>query len=356
MVTVMEVGRALGELYRQGWRPQRTIILCAWDGEEPALLGSTEWVEQHAEELKAKAVAYINSDSNGKGFLNAGGSHTLERLVNEVANAVQDPRRNKPLSEVMRQRRLDQARTDEDRQEIRNRKDLRIAALGSGSDYTPFIQHLGIASLNTGFGGESDGGVYHSIYDSFAWYTKYSDTTFEYGRALAQFNGTLLMRLAGADVLPFEFTNLADTLNRYVVELEKLSRQNGPPRETDFGPLRSAIGGLTVNARRYEDAFAKASSRDFQPIKQLEKLNGLLYQSERKLTSDKGLPRRPWFKHQIYAPGFYTGYGVKTVPGVREAIEQKQWNDVEPQMKQAAAAINALAAQIDAATRLLEGK
>ncbi|HWC78160.1 MAG TPA: transferrin receptor-like dimerization domain-containing protein [Blastocatellia bacterium] len=356
MVTVMEAGRAFGELMKQGWRPKRTIILCAWDGEEQGLLGSTEWAEAHAEELKQKAVAYLNSDSTGKGWLGVGGSHTLERLVSDVARDIEDPTKKKSTFDALKQRVVEQARTDEDKKELRERRDLRINALGSGSDYTPFIQHLGIASLNSGFGGEGGGGVYHSIYDSFAWYTKFSDTTFEYGRALSQFNGTVLMRLANADVLPFEFTNLADTVNRYIDDLTKVAGGGTSPKPVDFSPLKGAAKSLAESARRYEEALAKASARDFDQVKQAKALNELLYKSERKLTDAQGLPRRPWFKHQIYAPGFYTGYGVKTIPGVREAIEEKQWNEVEPQMKRVSAALQSLAAQVDAAARLLEGK
>ena len=356
MVTVMEAGRALGELVRQGWKPKRTIILCAWDGEEPALLGSTEWVETHADELKQKAVAYLNSDSTSKGFMNVGGSHTLERFVNEVARDVTQPKTNKSVWEAVRDRRVEQAKTDEDKKELRDRADLRISALGSGSDYTPFIQHLGIAAMNTGFGGEGGGGIYHSIYDSFNWYTKFSDGTFEYGRALAQLNGTIVMRLADADVLPFEFGNFAETVKGYVDDLEKLAKKSGPTREINFALLGSAAKSVSESARRYEDALAKATAKNFQQVKDAATLNKLVYQSERKLTNDRGLPRRPWFQHQIYAPGFYTGYGVKTIPGVREALEQKQWNDVEPQMKNAVAALQALASQIDTAARMLEGK
>ncbi|HKP13193.1 MAG TPA: transferrin receptor-like dimerization domain-containing protein, partial [Blastocatellia bacterium] len=256
----------------------------------------------------------------------------------------------------MRDRRLEQARSDEDKKEVRERADLRIGALGSGSDYTPFLQHLGIAAMNTSFGGDGGGGVYHSAYDSIYWYTKFSDGTFEHGRALAQTNGTIVMRLADADVLPFEFTNLAETLGRYVGEIEKLAQTSGPPKAIDLTKLSAAVRALADSARRYEDALAKATAKGFQGVKQVKALNQLLYQSERRLTSEQGLPRRPWFKHQIYAPGFYTGYGVKTIPGVREAIEQKQWADVEPQAKNAVAALQALTAQVDAATRLLEGK
>ncbi|HLG17621.1 MAG TPA: transferrin receptor-like dimerization domain-containing protein [Blastocatellia bacterium] len=356
MVTVMEAGRALGELMKQGWRPKRTIILCAWDGEEPSLLGSTEWVEAHGDELNEKAVAYLNSDSSGKGWIDAGGSHSLERFVNEVARDIQQPGKNKSVWEAVKERRVEQAKTDEEKKELRERSDLRINALGSGSDYTPFIQHLGIASLDTGFGGEGGGGVYHSIYDSFTWYTKFSDGTFEHGRALSQFNGTVVMRLADADVLPFEFTNLAETVNRYVGEIERLAKKSEPPKEIDVEPLKAAVKSLGDSARRYEEALGKAEVRGLDQIKRLRALNELLYKSERRLTDEKGLPRRPWFKHQVYAPGFYTGYGVKTLPGVREAIEQKQWDEVAPQMKSAAAALLALAAQIDAATRIVEGR
>jgi N-acetylated-alpha-linked acidic dipeptidase len=355
-VALMETGRALGELLKQGWKPKRTIILCAWDGEEEGLLGSTEWVETHSDELKQKAVAYLNSDSTSKGRLNVGGSHSLERFINEVAHDVKQPGADKSVWDAMKEHRVEQARTDEDKKALSERADLRIGALGSGSDYTPFLQHLGIASMNTGFGGEGGGGVYHSIYDSFAWYIKFGDPTFEHGRALSQVNGTIVMRLADADVLPFEFTDLADTIGRYVDELDKLTRRGKRQTEIDLAPLTLAVKSLVESARRYEDALGKASTDGFKQVKQVKSLNELLYQSERKLTSEQGLPRRPWFRHQIYAPGFYTGYGVKTIPGVREAIEEKHWDEIGPEMKKTVGAIQALASQIDAAARLLEGR
>lgn len=355
-VALMETGRALGELLKQGWKPKRTIILCAWDGEEEGLLGSTEWVETHADELKQKAVAYLNSDSTSKGWLNVGGSHSLERFINEVARDVEQPGAKKSVWEAMKERRVEQARTDEDKKEVKARADLRIGALGSGSDYTPFLQHLGIASMNTGFGGDGGGGVYHSIYDSFAWYIKFGDPTFEHGRALAQVNGTIVMRLADAEVLPFEFTNLADTISRYLDEIDKLTTKSKRQKDIDLSTLKTAVKSLGESARRYEDALGKASENGFKQVKQAKTLNQLLYQSERKLTNEQGLPRRPWFTHQIYAPGFYTGYGVKTIPGVREAIEEKHWDEVEPQMKKATAAIQALASQIEAATKMLEDR
>ena len=353
MVTVLETGRALGELVRQGWRPKRTIVLCAWDGEEQGLLGSTEWVETHGEELRQKAVAYLNSDSTGKGVLNVGGSHSLERFINEVARDVQQPGSSKSVLSAMKERRVEQARTDEDKKELNERTDLRIGALGSGSDYTPFLQHLGVASLNTGFGGDGGGGVYHSVYDSFVWYSKFGDPTFEHGRALSQVNGTIVMRLANADVLPFEFTNVAETIGRYVEEIDKLTMKGKRRRDIDLSPLKSAVKLLAEGARRYEEALVRAGAKGF---KETKALNQLLYQSERKLTSEHGLPRRPWFRHQIYAPGFYTGYGVKTIPGVREAIEEKLWDEVGAEIKKASGTIQALTSQIEAATRMLEMK
>lgn len=352
MVTVLEEARIFGELLKQGWRPKRTIIFCAWDGEEQGLLGSTEWVEHHAEELKQKAVAYINSDSTSKGWFGASGSHSLEHFINDVARSVNDPKRKKTLWDAMHERRMEQARGDDERNELRKRADLRISALGSGSDYTAFIDHLGVASLNIGFGGESGGGIYHSVYDSIAWYLKHSDGTFEYGRTLVQAAGTATMRLADAQVLPFEFTNLAETVNAYVDELAKLPKQN-----VDLAPLRTASNQLQRAADNYDRVVrSKPGIGATLSTVQLKTLNALLYQSERKLLSSAGLPRRPWFKHQIYAPGFYTGYGVKTLPGVREALEQKNWVEANEQVKIVSQTLEGMAAQVNEAARKLQGQ
>ena len=279
---------------KEGWRPRRTILLCAWDGEEPGLLGSTEWAETHAAELREKAVAYINSDSCGRGFLNASGSHSLETLVNEAAAEVEDPEKKIPTIRRLRLRRIEEAHNAEERRDARERANVRIGALGSGSDYTTFVDHLGIASLNLGFGGEGGGGVYHSIYDDFAWYTRFSDTDFSYGRALAQMAGTIVMRLAGADVLPFDFTGLSDAVARYVKEVRDLAKdrreaaeeQNrridegvpeavADPREAfvppgketpvpdfDFSPLEKASESLASAAKEYESAYASARVSD----------------------------------------------------------------------------------------------
>lgn len=339
MVAVLEEARAFGELLKQGWRPKRTLVFCAWDGEEQGLLGSTEWVEQHAEELRQKAVAYINSDSTSKGTFGASGSHTLEKFVNDAARSVNDPKGKGTLWEVMRGRRGDDKRAD-----------LRIGALGSGSDYTAFLDHLGIASLNIGFGGDGGGGIYHSIYDSFAWYTRFSDTTFEYGQTLVKVAGTMTMRLANAQILPFEFTNFAETIEGYVEEISKLPKQN-----VDLSPLRASVEKLKQSANNYDRALSQIVRTGSLPS-QVKELNRLLYQSERKLLTEAGLPRRNWFKHQIYAPGFYTGYGVKTLPGVREALEQKNWTEATEQTKVISRTLDTMSAQIEAAANKLRGQ
>lgn len=356
-VVMMEEARACAELLKQGWKPKRTIIFAAWDGEEPGLLGSTEWVELHAKELSDKAAVYINTDSTGAGTLGVSGSHSLEKFVNDVAHDVEDPKIGKSLWDAMRERAIDRAHGETEKKEMQQRTEIPIGALGSGSDYTAFLDHLGIASLNTGIGGDGGGGVYHSIYDSFAWYTRFSDTTFQYGRALAEYDGTAVLRLAGAEVLPFDFTDLATTVGQYVDEIEKLQKQVAPPQLIDLGPLKSASDSLKQSAARYEEALQRASANGGQGLTKgvasARALNRAIYLSERSLLSAQGLPRRDWFKHQLYAPGFYTGYGVKTIPAVREALEQKYWDEARQQVLVVRDALNATAKQIDAATQLL---
>jgi len=350
-VAELEEMRGLSELLKQGWKPKRTIIYCFWDGEEPGLLGSTEWGETHAADLEKHAVAYINTDSNGRGFLNVEGSHTLENFMNGVMKDIQDPETKLTVWKRTQLAGISQA-TPERKLELRTRPDLRIGALGSGSDFSVFIDHLGIASIDLGFGGEGGGGgVYHSIYDDFYWYTHFSDTDFVYGRALSQTVGTAVIRLADAGLLPFQFGNFSDTVRTYLDDLKKLDadqraqieEQNReidegvfsaaadprkisvpPPKSPvpphlNFAPLENGLDALTRSARNYDAARAKASASNIQAV------NAKLIESERRLTDAAGLPGRPWFRHLIYAPGFYTGYGVKTIPGVREAIEQKRW-------------------------------
>ena len=352
LISVMEEARSFGELLKQGWKPKRTMIFCAWDGEEQGLLGSTEWVEDHAAELTQKAVAYINTDSTGKGTLGIGGSHSLEHFMNDVARAVTNPNGNSTVWDAQKSAREKTATTDEAKRELRERGDLRISALGSGSDFTAFIDHLGIASMNMGFGGDGGGGIYHSIYDSFYWYTKFSDGDFTHTRALAQVAGTAMMRLADAEVLPFEFTNLADTIGNYADDIAKLLAASKSPTPIDLQPLQNAVAKLRSSANNYDRAL-RAQLTSGKKIADAKLLNRLLYQSERKLLSEAGLPRRDWFKHQIYAPGFYTGYGVKTLPGVREALEQKYWDEANAQTIIIGKTLNAMAAQIEEAAKAL---
>jgi N-acetylated-alpha-linked acidic dipeptidase len=388
MVTLLEEARAVGELAKTGWKPKRTIIYCAWDGEEPGLLGSTEWAETHAEELRRHAVVYVNSDSNGRGFLEAAGSHTLEKFMNEVARDVTDPEKKMPVRDRLRARRTLEG-SDEERREARERADLRIGALGSGSDYTPFLQHLGIASLNLGYGGEDDGGSYHSVYDSFDHYTRFGDPTGDYAVAMAQTAGRVTLRFANADTLPLSFDNFADTVARYVTELIKLAattrdeideknrrvaegtyaavfdptqayvapRAEPPAPALDFAPLQNALSRLQESAKNYQTALAASPAQERLRSRETQvQLDNVLMGFERSMTREEGLPRRSWFKHQIYAPGFYTGYGVKTIPGVREAVEQHDWKEAGEQMTLASGVIARAAAEIDRATALLQGK
>jgi N-acetylated-alpha-linked acidic dipeptidase len=384
----LEEARAFGELLKQGWKPKRTLIYAVWDGEEPGLIGSTEWAEEHADELTQKAVAYLNSDSNGRGYLYAEGSHSLEKFINGVARDIDDPEKKISVWKRSQLRRIEEAATPEERQEARDRPDLRVGALGSGSDYGVFVDHLGVASLNLGYGGEDGGGIYHSIYDDFYWYTHFSDTTFVYGRALAQTAATAVMRLADADLLPFDFSDFADTIHRYGDELKKLLKtkqdeareldreiEEGvftatsdpkktfipPPREEvppylNFAPLDNAMDALTQSAQRYTKALEKANANGGAALAgaSLNPLNALLIQSERKLTSSEGLPGRPWYRHEIYAPGVYTGYGVKTMPAIRESIEQKKWKLADEGIVEVGRVLTAEAALINEAAEDLE--
>ncbi len=384
-IALLEEARALGELLKEGWKPKRTIIYCAWDGEEPMLLGSTEWAEYHGDELKKHAALYINTDGNGRGYLFAEGSHSLEKFVNGVSRDITDPEKKVSVWKRGQAGLLLRGRP-EDRKEARSRPDLRIGALGSGSDYTAFIDHLGVASLNIGFGGEDDGGIYHSIYDDFYWFTHFSDGDFIYGRALAQTVGTMVLRFADADLLPYEFGDFADTIHKYNDELKALLKtrqeeirdrnQNldegtfnltsdprrptvAPPKDEippfiNFAPLDNAQSALDRSAEHYSKAVKAFHAGSGGSASALQSINDKLLQAERKLTNPGGLPRRPWYQHLIYAPGFYTGYGAKTLPGVREGIEEKRYQEAEKEVVRVAQALQDYAAAIESAAEELE--
>ena len=349
--SLVEEARAFGVLLRQGWRPKRTIVYCAWDGEEPGIIGSTEFSETHAAELQKDAVAYFNTDTSGQGYLQLGGSQTLQHFLNLVAQDITDPQSGTSVWLKAEQHRL-AAATPAAKAAVMDGGDLRVAALGSGSDFSPFLQHLGIAAADLSYGGEGGNGVYHSAYDDFYWYTHFGDTTFVYERALAQTVGTAVMRLADADVLPFQFTGFADNLQRYERQIEgEYQAQAGAPA-FDFAPLRQAIGSLHQAAVGYDRTMAADAANGSLfaiPAAQRNALNHLLYTSERTLLSPQGLPRRPWYQHQIYAPGLFTGYGVKTLPGVREAIEQKDYATAAQEEQVLVGVLNAFTRQVEAA-------
>jgi N-acetylated-alpha-linked acidic dipeptidase len=355
-VALMETARGLAELLKSGWKPRRTIVIASWDGEEWGLLGSTEWAEKHRDDLAKKAVAYINSDSTGKGWLSMSGSHSLEAFINEVARDVPDPRGSaRSVFDAKRARLLEQAPNDAARATITARRNIPVEALGSGSDYTVFLDFLQIASLDVGFGGDGGGGVYHSVYDSYYWFTHFSDGDFTHTAALSRVIGTALLRLADADVLPFEFKGTATTLREYV---DDIARMPGVATKLDVAPVRNAIARLAAAADDYEKAFTRVDRLDAEHLQraraQLTEINETLYRTERAFRHEAGLPRREWFKHLAYAPGFYTGYGVKTLPGIREGIEQDQWDEARSFVPIVANAVRRLTSDVDRATGMLK--
>lgn len=368
---MLEEAKSIGGMLKTGWKPDRTLVYCSWDGEEPGLLGSTEWLETHEKELQQKAVVYINSDNNGRGFLFAEGSHALEPLMDGIAKTVIDPQTKVNVFERRKAYEAINTSNTESREQVLAEKDLKLGAMGSGSDYSSFIQHAGIPALNLGYGGEDDGGEYHSIYDSYYDFINFKDPGFHYEVTLAETAGLAVLRMANADVLPFDFTHLYKTIDEYSDELQSLlkSTREGTIVENkiinsndyaigedptkkfisptikaevpylDFSPLQNALESLKKSADSlkvvYDEKVKTGNvSADF---------NQSLYQAEQQLLSENGLPRRPWYKHTIYAPGFYTGYGVKTMPGIREAIEQRNWKEAQEQILVDAKAISKLA-------------
>lgn len=357
LVAELEEARSIGELAKKGFRPRRTMVYCAWDGEEPGLLGSTEWVEQHQEELKQKAVAYINTDGNGRGFIGASGSHTLETFFNEIADSVMDPQMHISIKDRLYAKTMVDA-DNSNRIKMQGNKHIKLEALGAGSDYSPFFQHLGINCMDIGFGGEDNDGQYHSIYDSYALFTRFKDPGFAYGVTLSKTAGRVMMRMANADIIPIDFNTFYKTLNDYSNDVKTLldntragsetqnkmlqdnlfSLAKDPkkvyilPEEKDivpflnFSSLDNALAGLKFASEAFQKLYEKSTQLS---LEKQEQLNAILYKAERSLLLNQGLPRRSWYKHQIYAPGYYTGYGVKTLPGIREGIEERHWKEAQ---------------------------
>ena len=379
MVSLMEEARAIGELVKTGWRPKRTLVYAGWDAEEPGLLGSTEWVEYHLDEIQEKMVVYINTDGTGVGFMGVSGSHSLEKFVNEVASELKDPVQDVTLKKRIRSRLRISGNKDAERD------DLRIYPLGSGSDYTAFIHHAGVPALNIGFGGESGGGSYHSIFDSYDHYKRFSDGDYIYGTTLAKVNGRLVLRLSEADILPFRFMNMAENIGTFIESNKKLAktvaektkRRNRllnekaftisanpkktylPPKrlddvpEFDFTPLEAAHQRLKTSAMNYEKALSSMKKGSMSAEIKIQ-VNRLLKDVEQAMTREEGLPRRNWFKNMIYAPGYYTGYGVKTLPGIREGLEERKWDETHLFIGEVTRALDRASAKINAATEILK--
>ncbi|MDE2261016.1 MAG: M28 family peptidase [Gammaproteobacteria bacterium] len=393
-VALMGEAKALGALHRRGWVPKRTIVYASWDGEEPMLLGSTEWAETHAGELQRKAVLYLNSDTNARGFLSVGGSHSLQHMVNQVAAGVTDPETK--VSVQQRERALMEITGAELKASPMDKElarlaagggDVPMSALGSGSDYSPFLDHLGLATLHVEFGGEdADAGIYHSRYDSFDHFIRFGDPTFEYEVALAQVAGHIVMRMADAAVLPMRFSDFSATLDRHVKELHEevdaerkaAQRQHGlldanayqlaadpthpvaPPERlsdvpnVDLAPLDQAAERLQQSVKAYETAYdARAAAGLSIPAGQLREINSLMASMEQRLLAEAGLPGRPWYKNMIQAPGLLTGYAPKTIPAVREALEARNWSGAEQYAVATAKVLDDYRMQLDRITALL---
>jgi N-acetylated-alpha-linked acidic dipeptidase len=383
-VALMAEAKAIGKLYQDGWRPRRTLVYASWDGEEPGLLGSTEWAETHAAELKAKAVLYINSDTNGRGYLGVSGSHGLQHFASEAARDVKDPETG--ASVLARAAAKEHVASYESGAHANSGSDLDLGALGSGSDFTPFLQHLGVNSLDLGFEGEIDYGVYHSAYDSFDHFRRFVDPTFEYGVALAKVAGRLMLRASQAQLLPARESDFAASIAGYDEELHKLvdgmraktrelsklldddayplatdpSKPRAPPPRAaevpylNFAELDNAVAKLEQSAKAFDAEYARLAAIDDSAADAAqERLNATLTELEQSLTDPHGLPGREWYQHMIYAPGLYTGYGVKTLPGIREAIEERRWDEANRYVGVVSRALNAYSARLDRAISAL---
>jgi N-acetylated-alpha-linked acidic dipeptidase len=350
-VALDETARALGALLKTGWRPARTIVLAAWDGEEWGLLGSTEWGETHADELRTKAAIYYNSDTNNSGWLDLAGSHSLELFLSQVARDVTDPRTGTSVLDALLAHQRERHARDTTVDSV-----FAIAALGSGSDYTVFLDHLGVPSAAVSYGGATPDGIYHSIYDSYTFYERFLDTAFTYEVAEAQTMATAVLRMADAPLLPFEFGAVARTYRRYADDIERLARKSDTTKALDLSAVRAALARLDTAAHAYEAAAGRLEGASITPARRraLREVNALLAKSEQTLADTAGLPRRPWFAHLIYAPGFYTGYGVKTMPGIREAVEERRPSEAQAQTARVARALDRLGDLVRRATTGLE--
>ena len=385
---MLEEARQLGTLHHQGWNPKRTVIYCAWDGEEPGLLGSVEWVEAHVKELRAHAVSYINSDSNDRGFLDASGTQDLQSFVTGVAKEIADPETGMSAYQRAHLRAIAMAKNADERAELRKRSDMVLDMLGDGSDFTAFQDYAGIPTLSIEYGGEDDGTQYHSIYDDFYWYTHFVDTDFAYGQALSRTAGTAMMRLADAELIPLDFAPQAEAIEHYAGALETLLKDKQaeyaernlqlgegvfratsdprrpllpPPAEPvppfmNFAPMKNAVALFRHSAERYARALASLEARGAQalPVDSQVAVNASLMSVSRLFLDEQGLPQRPWFKNMLYAPGAYSGYEASPIAAVREYMDSRQWQEADAQIPRFARIVSNAAAGVDQAAVALE--
>jgi N-acetylated-alpha-linked acidic dipeptidase len=393
-IALLAEAKAMGALAKEGWRPKRTIVYGSWDAEEPMLLGSTEWVETHASELKSHAILYVNTDSNHRGIFQAGGSQDLQHFVNQIAAEIIDPETLAPIGQRTRARlRLEALAphaTDDAKEDAKIAADLKrdfpIEAIGSGSDYSSFIDHLGIAALNLEFADEGQSsGVYHSRYDTFEHHSRFVDPGFVYDSLLAKTVGWLVIRAAESPAPLVQAGDFAEAMARDVADLKKLAdkkrkdaaiqlamlrdrsfdlsadptKTHGdptPPKpvpKIGFAALDKAVARLKTSAQKYDAAAAAHFAH--LPAAKRDVLRALMNNIDQTLTADVGLPGRNWYRNLIWAPGRNTGYGVKTLPGVREGIEDERFDDAIRYVRLTADALNAYSARLEEATRILNG-
>jgi len=385
---MLEEARMLGLLSAHGWRPARTIIYCAWDGEEPGLLGSVEWVETHLHDLQRNAVVYINSDENERGYLAAGGTQDLQNFVGGVARTVHDPETSMSVYQRAHLAAIATAKTAAERADLRQHEDLVMGALGSGSDFVAFQDFAGISSLDFSYGDEDDGDQYHSGYDTFYWFTHFIDTDFAYGRALSQTAGTAVMRLADAQIIPVDYVPQAAAIQKYEAEIEALLKNtqeelterakqlgegafaatNDPrrpmapppveavPQSMNFSSMREAIGSLQAGAAHFSKALAAFRERGSPMLsaRSVNLVNTDIIRVSRLFLDENGVPGRPWFKNLIYSSAVNAGYSSEPIAAIRDSMDDKKWHEAEAQIPRVAHVIGSVAAGIEKAACDLE--
>jgi N-acetylated-alpha-linked acidic dipeptidase len=336
---MLEAVHGLGELLKSGWKPRRTIVFGSWDAEEEGLIGSTEWGEDHAHDL-ANAAAYFNVDVAVSGpKFGASGVPSLKQFIREIAKAVPSPQGG-TVYDVWKKSSLqspDSFRPQETSTSTYRppaadvRGDVPVGDLGSGSDYTVFLQHLGVPSTDVGSTG--DYGVYHSVFDNFAWFKKFGDPDFRYEQQMARVYGLEVLRMANADVLPYDYADYGKEILAYVDAAKSKSK-------TRFGDKAPDFAAAAEGAHRLQEAGVRMQQKQRKLPNAPERMNATLLDAERALLISEGLPNRSWYHHAIYAPGQYTGYAAVVIPGVNEAIDAGDQRRTEQQIAALAAALN----------------